>query len=100
MDDFSYYNDRGQLVRVRVVPTGEQRCASCRHFDPHGSNEGGNCWRYPPTIVPMILPNVGEFTQAEQMRPWVSAKDTCGEWRGRDHGQEGTDAGPGGAADS
>lgn len=80
MKDFKYLTDGG-WVHVRIV---EPHCGTCRFFDPAGQgNEGGQCRRYPPVIVPMIVPNAGEFTQAEQMRPWVSSKDSCGEWKGR-----------------
>lgn len=58
-----------------------QTCGACRHFHPTADLTVGECWRYPPTAVPMQNPMGG--IGAASIHPPVKRQDSCGEWAGQ-----------------
>lgn len=52
-------------------------CGTCDHWR-FRAGDGGECWRYPPTLLSET--NANGDQQVIAHRPWMERRELCGEW--------------------
>ena len=60
-----------------TATTVERACKTCEHFRPHSRGGGGECHRYPPTLITYAHPAGRQF---ELLNAQVYDGFRCGEW--------------------
>lgn len=56
-------------------------CEHCRFFNAI-AKDGGQCLRYPPTVLMQAAMDGSGNVLWENAQPWVAKTDWCGEWKG------------------
>jgi hypothetical protein len=69
----------------------ERACLTCRYFRQQDGYDGGNCLRYPPVPMAQYSFDGSGAVHFDNLRPYVSSADWCGEHLTPAEHQERTD---------